>query len=128
MAEGEWESMEVLARNLLDIGFKYTWRIPDYLKGVDGEIDVDSPEFLVFPTSHKTIWNFFLLILILILQFLQIPVNGLKTKWSMGIRYWTDEAGLRLTNPVVICLNLVSASATGHDIGIDLVEQLQVNQ
>ncbi len=39
--------VEVIARNLFDVGFKYTWKIEDYLKGVDGEIDVDSQIFHV---------------------------------------------------------------------------------
>jgi len=43
----ETSSVEILARNLYDVGFKYTWDIEDYLKGVDGDDDVDSPVFEV---------------------------------------------------------------------------------
>jgi hypothetical protein len=39
--------VEVICRNLSEVGFKYTWHIEDYLKGVDGEIDVDSEVFEV---------------------------------------------------------------------------------
>ncbi|CAL8093250.1 unnamed protein product [Orchesella dallaii] len=94
--------VEVLARNLCDTGFKYNWSIEDYLKGVDQEIDVDSSVF-------------------------EINVNGLQTKWSLALRYWMDENGLRLTNPVVICLNLVSAVVTSPATSlVDYREQLQV--
>lgn len=44
------DTVEVLARNLFDIGFKYNWTIEDYLKGVDEEINVDSPVFEVTRT------------------------------------------------------------------------------
>lgn len=44
-ALSEKDGVEVLARNLCDIGFKYSWNIEDYLKGVDGKDDVDSPLF-----------------------------------------------------------------------------------
>ncbi|OXA37017.1 BTB and MATH domain-containing protein 43 [Folsomia candida] len=91
--------VEVIARNLFDLGFKYTWKIGDYLKGVDSQTVVDSPVF-------------------------NISVNGLSTKWSLGLRYWSDENGMQLTNPVVICLNLVSACAVHN--GIDVKEELQV--
>lgn len=39
--------VEVIARNLFDLGFKYTWKIGDYLKGVDSQTVVDSPVFNV---------------------------------------------------------------------------------
>lgn len=76
---------EVLARNLLDVGFKYTWMVENYLKGIDEDEDTDSPTF-------------------------EVHVNGVLTKWYLALRYWTDESGKKLCNPVVICLNLVSAT------------------
>lgn len=47
--------VELMARNLFDVGFKYTWKIEDYLKGVDSEIGVDSDIFNVSTVHCKSI-------------------------------------------------------------------------
>ena len=61
----------------------------------------------------------------MILEFkLQVYVNGIKTKWSLALRYWMDENNVRLTNPVVVCLNLVSTSLSSS--GLDSSEKIQV--
>lgn len=51
------DTVEVLARNLCDVGFKYNWTIEDYLKGVDEEINVDSPVFEVKMNLKKLMVN-----------------------------------------------------------------------
>ena len=33
---------------------------------------------------------------------------GLQTVWSLSIRFWVGGKGERMTNPLVLCLNLVS--------------------
>ena len=40
-------TVEILARNLLDVNFKYTWKISKYLKHVDEGRNIDSPQFEV---------------------------------------------------------------------------------
>ena len=37
-------------------------------------------------------------------------VPGLEMTWNLSVRCWTCEGGVKLTNPVVICLNLVQVS------------------
>ncbi|CAG7823124.1 unnamed protein product [Allacma fusca] len=83
--------VEVQARHLLDVTFKYTWKIENYFKIVEQGLSIDSPTF-------------------------HVNVNGMKTEWSMALRFWTNEDGRNLTNPVVVCLNLVSSSP-GIDTG-----------
>ena len=41
-----------------------------------------------------------------------ISVAGLRTVWSLSVRCWVCEGGVRLHNPVVICLNLLQVAAT----------------
>ena len=33
---------------------------------------------------------------------------GIETVWSLSIRFWVDKKSQKITNPVVVCLNLVS--------------------
>ena len=37
-----------------------------------------------------------------------ININGVETKWSLSIRFWTGDDGERLVNPFVVCLNMNS--------------------
>ena len=46
-----------------------------------------------------------------------ISVAGLRTVWSLSVRCWVCEGGVRLHNPVVICLNLLQVSAANRLIG-----------
>ena len=39
-------------------------------------------------------------------------MSGLTTLWSLSVRCWTQEGGVRLHNPVVICLNLLNVSSS----------------
>ena len=39
--------VEIWARNLLDVNFKYTWTIENYIKLLDNRINIDSPTFEV---------------------------------------------------------------------------------
>ena len=39
--------VEVQARHLTDVSFKYTWKIENYLKIVEQGLSVDSPPFRV---------------------------------------------------------------------------------
>jgi len=58
------QCVEVQARNLYDVGFKYNWTIDDYLKGIGQGSDVDSPlfevSFLPFLAQRKIIslWHY----------------------------------------------------------------------
>ena len=38
---------------------------------------------------------------------------GIETVWSLSIRFWVDRKGQKITNPVVVCLNLVSCKLEG---------------
>ena len=41
----------------------------------------------------------------------EVNLNGIQTVWSLSIRFWTGGRGERMTNPLVLCLNLVSCKA-----------------
>ena len=53
---------------------------------------------------------------------MQVNVNGLQMEWSLALRFWCDENGHRLTNPVVICLNLLSSSAELGSLASEIVQ------
>ena len=46
-------------------------------------------------------------------------MNGIRTVWNLSIRFWVGVRGSRLTNPVVLCLNLVTCrAATKQDAAV----------
>lgn len=77
--------LEIQLPNIADAVFKYTWIIKKYARSLDKEGGLDSPSF-------------------------EVNVNGVWTQWNLSIRYWTGPHGQRLTNPVVLCLNLLKCS------------------
>lgn len=44
---GPGDAVDVQAKHLMDITFKYTWRIENYLKVLEDGINMDSPPFQV---------------------------------------------------------------------------------
>ena len=52
-----------------------------------------------------------------------ISASGLVTTWSLSVRCWQCENGVRLHNPVVICLNLLQSASESE--GADLNVQFQ---
>ena len=44
-----------------------------------------------------------------------ISASGLETTWNLSVRCWHCQGGVRLHNPVVICLNLIQSSSDGLD-------------
>ena len=44
----------------------------------------------------------------------EINVNGVLTIWNLSVRFWVGEAGERLANPFVLCLNLVGCRVEGQ--------------
>ena len=47
MIVGDPNPVEVQARHLMDVSFKYTWKIENYLKILEEGLSVDSPPFRV---------------------------------------------------------------------------------
>jgi speckle-type POZ protein len=46
-------------------------------------------------------------------------MNGILTVWNLSIRFWVGGQGERLTNPIVLCLNLVSCKVdTKKDVTV----------
>ena len=46
-------------------------------------------------------------------------MNGIVTVWNLSIRFWVGGQGERLTNPVVLCLNLVKCCVdTKQDVTV----------
>ncbi|XP_015126883.1 protein roadkill [Diachasma alloeum] len=86
--------MELLVPTVSDIVFKYSWPIKNYKKTVAKKTSIDSPTF-------------------------DLNVNGIRSSWSLSIRFWKGPEGKRITNPVVLCLNMLSCS-------IEEVEQAKI--
>ncbi|XP_069692012.1 speckle-type POZ protein B-like isoform X2 [Periplaneta americana] len=91
---GTSSGIELLVPTVSDVIFKYTWVIKKYARAINKRDSFDSPSF-------------------------DFNVNGVQTRWNMSIRFWKGPEGKRLTNPVVLCLNLLSCS-------IDEPEQARV--
>ncbi|XP_011302340.1 speckle-type POZ protein isoform X2 [Fopius arisanus] len=86
--------MELLVPTVSDIVFKYSWPIKSYKKTVSKKTFIDSPSF-------------------------DLNVNGIRSTWSLSIRFWKGPEGKRITNPVVLCLNMLSCS-------VEEVEQAKI--
>ena len=41
-------------------------------------------------------------------EIFEVNLNGIQTIWNLSIRFWVGGRGERMTNPLVLCLNLVS--------------------
>ncbi|XP_012288015.1 uncharacterized protein LOC105703862 [Orussus abietinus] len=75
--------MELLVPTISDIVFKYTWPLPDYKKIIKKKNLLDSPSF-------------------------DLNVNGIHSSWNLSIRFWKGPEGKKITNPVVLCLNILN--------------------
>ncbi|XP_022908774.1 TD and POZ domain-containing protein 5-like isoform X2 [Onthophagus taurus] len=74
-------SEELEAPLTSEIVFRKIWRIRKFKKTISRRETIDSPNF-------------------------RCSVNGLTTYWNMSIRFWKGPNGKKVTNPVVLCLNL----------------------
>jgi len=89
--ESAGSSLEIVAPATSDVEFKYSWPIHSFVHQVkscksDG---LDSRPF-------------------------DINVNGVLTTWTLSVRFWVGENGERLSNPFVLCLNLVNCKVEGN--------------
>ncbi|KAK9883094.1 hypothetical protein WA026_001296 [Henosepilachna vigintioctopunctata] len=64
-----------------DVVFRKIWTIKKFQKSILKRDSIDSPVF-------------------------RCSVNGVGTLWNMSIRFWKAPNGKKVTNPVVVCLNL----------------------
>ncbi|KAK9710297.1 BTB/POZ domain [Popillia japonica] len=72
---------ELEAPSTSEIVFRKIWTIRNFNKTVSRRELIDSPDF-------------------------RCSVNGVTTYWNMSIRFWKGPNGKRITNPLVLCLNL----------------------
>ncbi|XP_023245399.1 protein roadkill [Copidosoma floridanum] len=86
--------MEVLVPTVSDAIFKYTWPIGRYRRAISKKQSLDSPSF-------------------------DLNVNGIRSSWNLSIRFWKTPDGKRITNPVVLCLNI-------RNCAIEQVERVKV--
>ncbi|KAK0179587.1 hypothetical protein PV327_005325 [Microctonus hyperodae] len=86
--------MELLVPTVSDIVFKYSWSIQNYKKTVAKNSLIDSSSF-------------------------DLNVNGIHSSWNLSIRFWKGPEGKRITNPVVLCLNMLNCS-------VEEVEQAKI--
>ncbi|XP_031778369.1 BTB/POZ domain protein isoform X1 [Nasonia vitripennis] len=86
--------MELLVPTVSDVIFKYTWPIPHYKKTISKKYSFDSPSF-------------------------DLNVNGIHSSWNLSIRFWKGPEGKRITNPVVLCLNILNCN-------VEEVEQAKI--
>ncbi|XP_015175358.1 PREDICTED: protein roadkill-like [Polistes dominula] len=75
--------MELMVPTVSDVIFKYTWSIANYKKTISKSSSIDSPHF-------------------------ELNVNGIHSSWNLSIRFWKGPEGKRITNPVVLCLNILN--------------------
>lgn len=88
---GMGSSLEIVAPASSDVEFKYSWPINSFVHQVKNSRSegLDSKPF-------------------------EVNVNGIHTTWSLSVRFWVGENGERLSNPFVLCLNLVSCKVDGN--------------
>ncbi|XP_018917833.2 speckle-type POZ protein [Bemisia tabaci] len=86
MVVSQRQGIEHLVPAVSDLVLKYTWKIKKYGKSFSSQEGFDSPPF-------------------------DLNANGIKTRWNLALRYWKDPTGKRVTNPVVMCLNLLRSRA-----------------
>lgn len=91
-------SCELQVPTVSDVVFKYTWKIRKYNRTLaKNDSTLDSPIF-------------------------ECSINGITTKWVIGIRCWRGPNGKRITNPVAVCVSLVSCSV-GANSGFNTTER-----
>lgn len=86
--------MELLVPTVSDIIFKYTWSLANYKKTISKCSSIDSPSF-------------------------ELNINGIHSTWNLSIRFWKGPEGKRITNPVVLCLNILNCT-------VEEVEQAKI--
>ncbi|XP_066992480.1 speckle-type POZ protein B [Anabrus simplex] len=91
---GNSSGTELMVPTVSDVIYRYTWNIRKYARNTHKRDSFDSPPF-------------------------EFNINGILTKWNMGIRFWKGPEGKKLPNPVVLCLNLLSC-------GISEPEQIKI--
>nr|CAH7734481.1 unnamed protein product [Callosobruchus chinensis] len=64
-----------------EVVFRKIWRIKKFHKTITRKDSLDSPVF-------------------------RCSVNGMNTFWNISVRFWKGPNGKKITNPLVICLNL----------------------
>ncbi|CAH0564712.1 unnamed protein product [Brassicogethes aeneus] len=64
-----------------EVIFKKIWTIKQFNKTISKRDLLDSPNF-------------------------RCSVNGMSTFWNMAVRFWKGPNGKKVTNPLVVCLNL----------------------
>ncbi|KAF2893106.1 hypothetical protein ILUMI_13062 [Ignelater luminosus] len=64
-----------------EVVFRKVWRIRNFKKIVSKRDFLDSPEF-------------------------RCSVNGMSTYWNVSVRFWKGPNGKKISNPLVLCLNL----------------------
>ncbi|KAI4456458.1 btb/poz and math domain-containing protein 1 [Holotrichia oblita] len=77
---------ELEAPSTSEIIFRKIWTIRNFNKTVSRRELIDSPDF-------------------------RCSVNGVTTYWNMSIRFWKGPNGKRITNPLVLCLNLTGCES-----------------
>ncbi|KAL3272482.1 hypothetical protein HHI36_013962 [Cryptolaemus montrouzieri] len=75
---------EVEAPVSSEVVFRKIWTIKKFKKSIAKQDLVDSPVF-------------------------RCSVNGVATFWNISIRFWINPVGKKVTNPVVVCLNLTGS-------------------
>jgi len=98
-SSSQCDTLEILTPSLSDLQFKYNWNIRGFVDKVKSNSSgLNSKPFT-------------------------ISASGLVTTWSLSVRCWQCENGVRLHNPVVICLNLLQSASESE--GADLNVQFQ---
>ena len=123
------EDLEIVTPRLSDLQFKYNWNIKHFVDKVQFRRTINNIQRLSsnhFNRAKTAIYE-----QLCRHKYLQvrhtdeglnsapftISVAGLRTVWSLSVRCWVCEGGVRLHNPVVICLNLLQVSAANRLIG-----------
>jgi speckle-type POZ protein len=89
-------NLEIVAPRASNVEFKYNWSVGAFVKQVKTckENGLRSKPFT-------------------------INMNGICTEWSLSLQFWVDGQGCRLTNPVVLCLNMVACKVdTKQDVDV----------
>lgn len=72
---------EIEAPVASEVVFRKIWRIKKFHKTISHRTLIDSPIF-------------------------RCSVNGMSTFWNIAVRFWKGPQGKKITNPLVVCLNL----------------------
>ncbi|CAG9817914.1 unnamed protein product [Phaedon cochleariae] len=69
-----------------EVVFRKVWRIKQFHKTISKKDSLDSPVF-------------------------RCSVNGMTTLWNISVRFWKGPHGKKITNPLVVCLNLTGCES-----------------